>query len=213
MSDTERAAMRAMFARISESRPKNPISAFAGGSDNTTILSCCAYMLVVMIPKVAATQVRLVNKDLAAVFQPPRESELPEKYSLVRHNQFAMHHGAYYNGLFASAPVEFVIAFNYKWSFRSITKTLSWTQQDCFFINCATFRSILKTIHKKLSEPDSFLPSRFSVHDAQEIHHLVNVMSCPTRELHPHWREILDEAMARAGVIRRKMDAQDFWGE
>jgi hypothetical protein len=207
MSDTERAAMRAMFARISGSRTKNPISAFSGGSEDTTILSCCAYVLVGMIPKVAATQVRLVNKDLAAVFQPPHQSELPEKYSLVKHNQFTTRDGRYYNGLFHSAPVEFTIAFNYKWSLRPLVKTLPWTKQDAFFINCATFRAILRAIHDKLCELSS-QPSTWNLHDATEMHHLVNVMGCPTRGLNPHCEELWEEAMAEAGATRKRMDAQ-----
>lgn len=206
MSDTERAAMRAMFARISESRPKNPISAFAGGSDDTTILSCCAHVLVGMIPKVAATQVRLVNKDLAAVFQPPHENELPPKYSLVHHNQMTTRDGRYYNGVFWSAPVEFTIAFNYKWTFFPLIKTLPRTKQDAFFINCATFRGILRAIHEKLCELSSH-PKTWYLHDATEMHHLVNVMGCATRGLNPHCKELWEEAMEEAGLTRKRMDA------
>jgi hypothetical protein len=87
---------------------------------------------------------------------------------------------------------------------------------DEFFVNCAIFRGLLKEIHDKLHAVDdgessppplqtTLLPHSFSwnTHEAMLMHHLVNVMSCPLKGIHPYrkvlWQEAIEKHSSKGG--------------
>jgi hypothetical protein len=190
MSDLP-SSQKDMFARISSSL-RNPISAFAGGKDPHTMLSCCGPVLEGMLSKVAATQIRLAHPvDCPLVFKAPLPHEIPERYSLEEHNRMTTRGGGYYLSLFSRAPQQFTDAMHYVFYLRHIPRNVH--VKDAVFINDATFRSILREIFVKLYDfPAGGL--MWNWHQAREIHHLVNVMGGASQGINPHCEELWEEA-------------------
>lgn len=200
---------KAMFERISLSL-QYPISAFAGGKDAHTILSCCAPTLKSLLSEVAATQIRLAHPvDCPKVFKAPQPHEIPEKYSLQEHNRMTTRGGDYYQALFERAPEQFTSAMHYLWYHRHIPRNMHCMtlSHDTVFINDSTFRSILRDIfcalHKYPVESEQACAA-WNSYEAREIHHLVNVMSGATLGINPHSEELWAEAKAEVDLMLKR---------
>jgi hypothetical protein len=189
-------AQKAMFDRISASS-LYPISAFAGGKDSHTILSCCRHSLVGMLSQVAATQLRLAHPvECPVVFPVPDRSKLPVKYSLVELDRRTQRGVDYYECLHKRAPAEFNTAFHYLWYLRHIPRNVH--SRDTVFINDSTFRCILRQIFCKLHSASYVEHSEWNWYQAMEMHYLVKVMGCATKGLNPHCEEIWADEIKRA---------------
>jgi ubiquitin-conjugating enzyme E2 D/E len=102
-----KAAAAARFARLSASRPAAPLSAFCGGSHDTTLLSVCAHALLPLLPSRALLALRAACRDsrAAVAAHPLEDAVTPLKCASLRqwHACFPLARAARCTDLFAFA--------------------------------------------------------------------------------------------------------------